>query len=286
MVATTDSSRNSSSPAQIVGTSAVPRSAMRRSTASSANVQCSIESTPASTAFSMPRSAWQCAATCLWLSCAISTAARSSSSVNWIARESSDLRREHRAGGHHLHQVGAAAELPAGCGAHGVGPVGDLVHAGVVVGRRRGDRQQLAREEHARAAQRTGADGVAHVHLDVVPPADVAHRGDAGQHGPLGGGGGVQRDGGVAPAGRLRRVAGVGGLRQVDVAVDQAGQQVRTRRRRPRRRRPFAGRPGATVGDAITVDPDVGPTERARCRVVHLPTHQPAHGCGRYAIRT
>ena len=34
-------------------------------------------------------SAWQWAATCLWLSWAISTAARNSSSVNWMARESS-----------------------------------------------------------------------------------------------------------------------------------------------------------------------------------------------------
>ena len=47
-------------------------------------------SAPASTAFSMPRRAWQWAATCLWLSWAISTAARSSSSVNWIAVASSD----------------------------------------------------------------------------------------------------------------------------------------------------------------------------------------------------
>ena len=195
------------------------------------------------------------------------------------------LRREHRAGGHHLHEVGAVRELPTGRGAHGVGPVGDVVHARVVVGRRRGDREQLAREEQARAAQRTGADGVADVHLDVVPPADVADRGDAGPDGPLGRSGGVERDGSVAPARRLGRVAGVGGLRQVDVAVDQAGQQVRTRHVD---HVVVARSPGvrADRGDAVTVDPDVGPTERARSRVVHVPTHQPAHGCGRYAIRT
>ena len=51
---TTSGSRNSSSPAQIVGTERVPALGHRFSTASSANVQCSMLSAPASTAFSMP----------------------------------------------------------------------------------------------------------------------------------------------------------------------------------------------------------------------------------------
>jgi hypothetical protein len=89
IASTTPRSRISSSPAQMVGTMNVPARAIRPSASSSAKVQCSMLSTPASTAFTMPWHAWAWAATGLKLSWATSTAARSSSSVYWMARASS-----------------------------------------------------------------------------------------------------------------------------------------------------------------------------------------------------
>ena len=74
----------------------------------------------------------------------------------------------------------------------------------------------------------------------------------------------------------MGRIAGVGGLRQVHVAVDQTGQQ------------PGAveldhvvvgrGHRRADADDAITVDADVGAPEPGGVDVVDLPSHQPAHG--------
>ena len=81
----------------------------------------------------MPAAAWAWAAQCLKFSSAIATAALSSSSVYWIARRVLVLGRGHRAGRHHLDQVGAVGELLAGRRAHLLGPVGDLVHAGIVL---------------------------------------------------------------------------------------------------------------------------------------------------------
>ena len=135
--ATTSMSRNSSSPAQIVGTSAVPAlpsaSAPRRRRRCRARC-CRHRPRPRSRG---PGSAWQWAATCLWLSWAISTAA--SQLLERVLDRSRvlRLRRQHRPGGHDLDQVGAVGELATSRGADGVGAIGDLVHARVVVGRSR-----------------------------------------------------------------------------------------------------------------------------------------------------
>ena len=186
------------------------------------------------------------------------------------------LRRQHRPGRHHLDEVGPSGQLTPRGGPHGVGAVGHLVHPRVVVDRRGGDRQQPACEEHPRAASQALADRVAHRHLHVVPAADVAHGRDAGAQRPLGRGRGVERHRSIAARRGCDRIAGVGGQREVHVAVDQAGQQPRpghvdhvvigvaTRTRADRRDAPF--------GDA-----DVGTAHLAGHHVEHSSTHQPAH---------
>ncbi len=184
-----------------------------------------------------------------------------------------------RAGRHHLDQVGAVGELAAGGAPHRVGAVGDLVHAGVVADRRGRDREQLAGEEHPRPGDLARPDRVAHGHLDVVPAADVAHGRDA-RPSPCG----ARRPpctSATAASDRadgLRRVAGIGRLREVDVAVDQAGQQPRAVERRrtssssPRRAR-LPMRAMRSPSSPMSARRNVGVLD-----VVDLPTHQPAHG--------
>ena len=50
------------------------------------------------------------------------------------------LRRQHRAGGHDLDEVGAASKLAAGCGANLIGSVRNLIHAGIILYASGGDR--------------------------------------------------------------------------------------------------------------------------------------------------
>ena len=187
------------------------------------------------------------------------------------------LRRQQRTGGHDLDQVGAVGELPAHGGAHRVRSVGDVVHARVVTDRLGGDREQLAGEEHPWSGNLPGPHRVTHGHLDVVPAADVAHGRDARHHGAACGVRGVERDRRVRSRCRLRRVAGIGGLCQMDVTVDQAGEQPRSVQVDHVVVVRCAGRV-ADVGDAVAFEPDVGPPEVGVLGVVHVPTHQPAHG--------
>ena len=135
------------------------------------------------------------------------------------------LRRQHRPGGHDLDHVGAPGELPADGFPHGIGAVRHLVHPRVVRHGGRGDREQPAGQEQAGAGHQTALDGLPHRHLHVVPTADVPHGRDARIERPLGRGSGEQRDRGVRAARGGGRVAGVGGLREVDMAVDEARQE-------------------------------------------------------------
>ena len=126
------------------------------------------------------------------------------------------LRRQHRARGHHLDEVGALGELAAHRPPHGVGAVGHLVHARVVAHRGRRDREQPAGQEQPRPGDLARVDRVPHGHLHVVPSADVPGGGDARGERPLRGRRGEQRDRGVRAASprrrdRARRSAGSGG---------------------------------------------------------------------------
>jgi hypothetical protein len=135
------------------------------------------------------------------------------------------FRRQHGAGGHDLDQVGALGELPAGRRHDGIGPVAEVVHAGVVVGAAGGDRQQLAGQVEARGRELAGRGRLAHGHLGVVPAAHVAHRGEAGQQSALGRLGGLQGDQGILAPSRFVDVRAPGRHGQVHMAIDQPGQQ-------------------------------------------------------------
>ena len=187
------------------------------------------------------------------------------------------LRREHGAGRHHLDEVGAVRELAPDRPPHLVRPIGHLVHPRVVRDRGGGDGQEAAREEEPRPGDLSAVDGLPDGHLDVVPAADVPGRGDARGQGPPCRRRGEQRDGSVGAGGRAGRVRLIGGLGEVDVAVDQPGQQ------------PAAvevddgvvgrGRgPGHDGGDPLTVDADVGAHEPLAVGVQHHGAREPAHG--------
>ena len=95
------------------------------------------------------------------------------------------LRREHRARRHHLDQIGAVRELAADGPPHLVRAIGHLVHAGVVRDRGRGDGEEAAGEEEPWPGDLARVDGLPDGHLDVVPAADVPGRGDARGQRPL-----------------------------------------------------------------------------------------------------
>ena len=269
-------SRNSSSPAQIVGTTNVPARAIRRNASSSANVQCSMLSTPASTALTMPWQAWAWAATGLKLSWATSTAARSSSSVYWIARESSLSDDSIAPVAITLITSAPRGELAAHRPSHFVDAVGDLVHAGVVVDRGGRDREQPAGQEQPRPGDLARVDRIADRHLDVVPPADVACGRDPRVQRALRGGCREQRDSGVRARRRGGRIGQVGGLGEVHVAVDEAGQQPAAAEVDDRVVGVGAGRRD-DGGDALAVDTDVGADEPLPCGIQHLPAREPTH---------
>ena len=180
------------------------------------------------------------------------------------------LRRIQGAGGHHLDQIGAHGELLARGLAHFLDAVGGLVHAGIVVGRGGGDGQQPPRQEQTRSDALPGIDGVAHGHLDIVPAADIARRGDAAEQRALCRLRRVQCHCGVRSLGRR---PGIGRFRRhgdVDVAIDQAGQQPGAADVDD----PIAARRFGVRGNrrnAVAVDRDVGAAKGARLDVVDVP---------------
>ncbi len=153
-------------------------------------------------------------------------------------------RRHHAAGGEDLDDVGAGLDLFAHALAHLVGAVGLAADQMPAVAA--GDADAAAGAQHPRPGHEAGAHGVAHAQLGVVAAAEIAHRGDAGldrlpraQH-RLDDGGGErvlqQRGSGV----------GLGAEAEVDVTVDEPGQQRQPVESpdRPRRRLALADHGG------------------------------------------
>ena len=248
------------------------------SAASSAKVQCSMLSTPASTAFTMPWRAWACAATGLKLSWATSTAARSSSSPYWMARASSVSDESIAPVAITLIRSAPCASWRRTARRTASGAVGHLVHAGVVLDRGRGDRQEPAGEEQPRPGDLAGVDGLADGHLDVVPAADVPGRGDARRTASARAAAAVnsataasERDAAVAGSGWS-----VGWVRWTWQSISPGSSQQPSRSTTVSS---GAGEARGTMrGDPLTVDADVGAHEPLAVGVQHHGAREPAHG--------
>ena len=185
MASTTSSSRKSSSPAQIVGTTNVPRSgdAPQGVVVGERAVLDAVDA-----GLDRVQDALQgVSVRSDGLEVVVGDLDRGPQLVERVLDGSGvlGLRRQHRAGGHDLDDVGAVGQLAAHRAAHGVWPVGHLVHAGVVP-------TVAVVIESSRPARNSrgpgtwpAVDGVPHGHLDVVPAADVAHGRDARGQRPL-----------------------------------------------------------------------------------------------------
>ena len=214
-----------------VGTSDVPRSFISRTVAALAKVPCSIESTPARTAASMPASAWAWAATLRPSEWAVSTIAFISASVKcWPrpraccertppvavilmmsapARETSRTRAAHCSG---PVQVLSTLERPDHLGPE----AGDVAMAA-------DDRDGRAGGEDSRARDEPFGGGPAKREADQRRRAEVADGGEAGERGDAGVLDAEQGHPFVAVDRLVAKVAaGIAG--EMDVHVDQAGQ--------------------------------------------------------------
>ena len=187
------------------------------------------------------------------------------------------LRGQHGTRCHHLDQVRAVAKLAPSRGPHRIGSIGDLVHPWVIVGRRRGDRQQAAGQEHSRPTNRARLNRGTHRHFDVVPAADVANCRDAGEQRTFRSCRSEQGNLGIGARSSGPRIAIVGRLRDVHMAIDQTGDQPQTTNIDDL----VASRPlGALVErtNSPIRDGDISRAKRTRVDVVDLTTQQPAHG--------
>jgi hypothetical protein len=125
-----------------------------------------------------------------------------------------------------------------------------------------GDADSTAGGQHARPGDQFGADGVAHAELGVVATAQITHRGDTGLHR-------LSRAQHRLDDGRRVQVALHGGgwicltaEAQVDVAVDETGQQREAVEPERRARRGLAL--GHHGGDAPALHDHGPPGDRRR----------------------
>ena len=134
-----------------------------------------------------------------------------------------DPGRHDAAGGHELDDVGARTQLLAHGAAQVVGTVGLPAEQPPAVAARDADGASGA--ENARPRNHARAHGIAHGELGVLAAAEVAHGGHAGLHRAAGAHHRAHDRRGVRLVRQCARGIGFTGQAQVDVTVDQTGQQ-------------------------------------------------------------
>src|SRR6266446_5693263 len=188
-----------------------------------------MESTPARIALRMPSgpSAW--AAVRRPALRASLTPAVNSSSVSWAANRSADVWGRDPTGGHELDDVSALLELRSHRLAHGIGPVRLPTHP---MGVAAGDGDGKAGGQDARPRTDPVGDGVLEivgdatrtVGVEAAAGPEVAHRGEAGFDLASRVARGAEQRHGIGFGRHLRGRAHAAVEAQVDVGVDQAGE--------------------------------------------------------------
>jgi hypothetical protein len=167
---------------------------------------------------------------------------------------------QHPAGGHHLDAAGPQGEVGPHGRPHGVGPVGDPPQVGDVAA---GHGHRRARGHDPRPGDRARLHGPADQHRLGPGGAEVADQGDAVLQLAAGVGHRGQGPLGLGP-GDVGGQVGAAAGHQVDVGVDQPGQQGGSgeveRRRAPGGLGEAGGRAG--VGDPATLDEHGGVGDR------------------------
>jgi len=103
-----------------------------------------------------------------------------------VSRAGGTILDQHGAGDAQLDQVRAVLDLLANGGQHGIGPVGNGVHAAVVIRARFGDRDESPRQAQARPCEKALLNASAHVKLELAPAAQVTDSSEAGSQVTLG----------------------------------------------------------------------------------------------------
>ena len=270
IASTSPRSWNSSSPAQIVGTTNVPARAIRRN--ASRRRRCSARCCRRRLhGVHDALAAWACAATGLKLSCATFDGGAELLEAVLDGAGVLGLRRQHRPRGHHLDDVSAVGELATHGPPHGVGAVGHLVHAGVVVHRRGRHREQPACQEQPRPG-----DSPVMASRRPSPRSSIHRRPVLGARVSTWCAAAAVNSATAASAAAAAAGSGtfVGWVRWTWQSMSPAGPSSR-QDRPPCRRHPRSLRDHCR--DAIAVHPDVGSDEPLARRLQHPATRQPTH---------